>query len=112
VSEYLQIMDLEAIKLHGFGVKKPNEMPDNTKVRLYGGGVLIFDEFGHLKYHVRSRLNNADRQTMRLEYLWRNGIRDNDGRYGFSDGVSPGQRFALMHLRRAGRFERREEWSE
>jgi hypothetical protein len=111
VSEYLQIMDLEARQLNGFGIRKPDKMPDSTKVRLYGGGVLIFDEFGQLKYHVRSRLDNADRQSKRLEYLWRNGIKDHDGRYGFSDGASPGQRFALMHLRRAGRGERKEEWA-
>jgi hypothetical protein len=112
VSEYLQISDLEAKQLHGLGISKPDKMPDSTKVRLFGGGVLIFDEFGHLKYHVRSRLDNADRQSKRLEYLWRNGIKDSDGRYGFSDGASPGQRFALMHLRRAGRSERKEEWGE
>ena len=112
VSEYLQILDIEAKELRGLGIRKPNKMQDNTKVRLYGGGVLIFDEFGHLKYHIRSRLDKTDRQTKRLEYLWRNGIKDRDGRYGFSDGITPGQRFALMHLRRAGRSERREEWDE
>jgi hypothetical protein len=112
VSEYLQMTDLEARQLIGFGIKKPAGMPGSTKLRLFGGGVLIFDEFGHLKYHVRSRLNNADRQSKRLDYLWRNGIKDSDGRYGFSDGSSPGQRFALMHLRRLGQAEKKEEWGD
>ncbi len=112
VSEYLQIMDLEAKKLKALGIRKPDKMPDDTKVRLFGGGVLIFNEFGHLKYHVRSRLDNADRQSKRLDYLWNNGIKDHEGRYGFSDGSSPGQRFALMHLRRVGRGGQKEEWGE
>jgi hypothetical protein len=67
VSEYLQIMDLEAGRLKRLGIKRPNEMPDSTNVRIFGGGVLIFNEFGQLKYHIRSRLDNADRQSTRLE---------------------------------------------
>jgi len=111
VSEYLQMLDMEAGRLQDLGIRKPEGMPDDANVRLRGGGVLIFDEFGLLKYHVRSRLDNTDRQSRRLEYLWRNGIVDSDGRYGFSDGTSPGQRFALMHLRRSGRAGRKEEWA-
>jgi hypothetical protein len=109
VSEYLQTLDLEARQLGSLGIRKPDQMPDNTPVRLRGGGVLMFDDFGHLKYHVRSRIDNAQLQTKRLEYLWRNGIKDMSGRYGFSDGAPAGRRFVLMHLRRAGRL-RKEEW--
>jgi hypothetical protein len=109
VSGYLQTLDLEARQLGSLGIGKPKQMPDSTPVRLRGGGVLMFDDFGHLKYHVRSRIDNAQRQTDRLDYLWRNGIRDEHGRYGFSDGAPPGRRFALMHLRRSGRL-RKEEW--
>jgi len=110
VTEYLQLLDLEAGQLKGLAIAKPKAMPDTTPVRLYGGGVLVFDDFGHLKYHVRSRLDNAQRQSKRLDYLWRNRIKDTQGRYGFSDGVPEGQRFALMHRRRAGQREQKEEW--
>jgi len=109
VSEYLQTLDLEAKQLGGFGIEKPKGMPDATPVRLRGGGVLVFDDFGRLKYHVRSRINNAPRQAKRLDYLWRRNIKDRDGRYGFSDGAPRGRRFAMMHLRRAGRLPK-EEW--
>jgi hypothetical protein len=109
VSEYLQILDLRADQLRELKINKPEEMPGDTPVRLYGGGVLIFDEFSRLKYHICSRVNNADAQGKRLAYLWRNGIRDSDGRYGRSDGSPPGQRFARMHLRRDGQLPK-EEW--
>ena len=111
VSDYLQILDLEARQLAGLGIRKPCAMPDATPVRLYGGGVMVFDDFNHLKYHVRNRLDNAQRQTERLAYLWRNGIKDESGRYGFSDGIPAGRRFAFMHLRRAGQA-RQEEWDD
>ena len=36
---------------------------------VYGGGVLIFDEYGKLKYHVHNDVFGS-RQTGRLQYLW------------------------------------------
>ncbi|MBN1360459.1 MAG: hypothetical protein JW993_07700 [Sedimentisphaerales bacterium] len=113
VSEYRQTLELDAGQLTRVheGMTKPEGMPDETPVRLHGGGVLVFDEFGRLKYHVRSRIDNPIRQHARLEYLWKNGIRDRLGRYGFSDGSPKGQRFAIMHDRRDGREEKAGEWN-
>lgn len=112
VSEYRQCIDLEAGQLSSVckGMKKPAKMPNNTSVRLNGGGALIFNEFGHLKYHVHSRIDNPKRQNPRMDYLWRNGIKDRYGRYGFSDGSPRGRRFALMHERRDGMAEKDGEW--
>ena len=46
------------------------EEPDTDAVTpVYGGGVLIFDEYGKLKYHVHNDVFGS-RQTKRLEYLW------------------------------------------
>jgi hypothetical protein len=39
---------------------------------VYGGGVLIFDEYGKLKYHVRNDVFGR-RQTQRLQHLWEAG---------------------------------------
>jgi transcriptional regulator with AAA-type ATPase domain len=47
-------------------------MPREQEVTLYGGGVLILDEYGRLKFHVRNKILNFERQTRRLRYLWRN----------------------------------------
>jgi hypothetical protein len=40
---------------------------------LYGGGVLIFDEYGRLKYHIHNDVFGR-RQAARLEYLWNAGL--------------------------------------
>lgn len=39
---------------------------------LYGGGMLIFDEYGQLKYHVHNDVFGG-RQEKRLRYLWESG---------------------------------------
>jgi hypothetical protein len=114
VTEYRQTLDIQAGQLPGIcrGMKKPEGMPDDTQVRLNGGGVLVFDDFGHLKYHIHSRIDDPDRQNKRLEYLWKYKLRDSDKRYGFSDGSPKGQSFARMHMRRDGRIEPKEEWED
>jgi hypothetical protein len=40
---------------------------------VYGGGVLIFDEYGRLKYWVHKDVF-GERQSSRLEYLWNEGL--------------------------------------
>jgi len=40
---------------------------------VYGGGVLIFDEYGRLKYHVHNDVFHKRRQATRLKYLWETG---------------------------------------
>jgi hypothetical protein len=47
-----------------------SEDPDTEPVTpVYGGGVLIFDEYGKLKYHVHNDVFGS-RQTARLQHLW------------------------------------------
>lgn len=111
VSEYRQTLDIEARQLKSIhrDMEMPVGMPENTKIRLRGGGVLIFDEFGHLKYHIYSHINNPKRQNRRLKYLWRNKIQDSKERYGFTDGTAVGERFAVRHTLRDGTF-KKDEW--
>ena len=45
-------------------------MPPDREVTLFGGGALIFDEYGRLKFHVRNKILNSSRQTSRLRHLW------------------------------------------
>jgi hypothetical protein len=45
---------------------------DAPSTPLYGGGVLIFDEYGRLKYHVHNDVFGR-RQAERLAYLWESG---------------------------------------
>ncbi len=73
-------------------------LADGTQVALRGGGVLIFDQFGKLKYHHAKPLLDWERQNSRLAYLVRRRIRNTSGGYGFSSGTRRGQRFADLHL--------------
>jgi len=76
-------------------------MPDEQEVTLYGGGTLIFDEYGKLKYHISNKIFN-DIQAERLDHLWAMGyISDEDYRENL---------FARMHLQKTlGVVKRRRE---
>lgn len=102
VAEYEQQVELMASELGSFrdrsrkngkGVRRPVGMPDDTAVILQGGGTLIFDEYGRLKFHVTNRLDDVDKQSARLQHLWDYGE--------FSKGKSVRRRFSSMHRLRA-----------
>ena len=67
-------------------------MPDDTKVTLYGGNAVIFDEYGHVKYNIGKSIMDVARQTERLNYLWRQGAYDK--------GANKARAFSRLHLRR------------
>jgi hypothetical protein len=95
VCEYIQMITLKAQELQVFDppVGKPEGMPPDKEVTLYGGGALIFDEYGRLKYQIFNRIENSARQTPRLKYLWKNGY--------FEEGAADVNPFAQLHLSRA-----------
>jgi hypothetical protein len=103
VAEYIQILDIQARDLdrlpwHVVGKKKllttrPAGMPPRTHLRLYGGGALIFSDRGELKYHVRNRILNPDRQRERLANLWKAGE--------LGEPADTDRRFSQMHRLRA-----------
>ena len=88
VAVYSQQVRMQARDLKTFGLAKPAGMPADLHLAIFGGGTLIFDESGRLKYHVRNRISSAGRQNPRLAYLWRHG--------GFGGSRS----FGLLHLER------------
>jgi len=92
VSEYMQIIDLQASELSRLKITVPEDMPKDQPIRLSGGGALIFDEYGRLKFHISNRLDNSERQSRRIEYLWR---------YGFFKNPSAFRNFANLHQQRA-----------
>lgn len=93
VAVYSQQMKLAARELRQMGLKKPPDMPDELQLTLYGGGTLIFDESGRLKYHVRNRLGNDRRQNPRLQYLWKKG------------SLNSKMSFSALHLERVLRHD-------
>jgi hypothetical protein len=88
VAVYSQQVRMPARDLKKFGLTRPGGMPPDLELTIFGGGTLILDESGRLKYHVRNRIRSAERQNPRLDYLWTHG--------GFSGDKS----FALLHLER------------
>lgn len=102
VSEYHQILELKAPELRDMGIKTPHGMPENQTVTLYGGGALILDEFGRVKFHIRNRLLNPIRQTLRLSYLWAYGAIQSEQELLSQYVSSEPRRFARMHEGRFG----------
>jgi hypothetical protein len=88
VAVYSQQIKLQAGELVKLGLKRPKDMPADLPLTVYGGGTLIFDESGRLKYNVRNRIHNAKRQNARLKYLWEHG------------GLTAKKSFAALHLER------------
>lgn len=98
VAEYVQIIELHASELEQLSppIGKPDTMPEDTPVKLYGGGTLIFDEYGRIKYHIANRIFNSNLVGERLDYLWKYGH--------FSLRDRHENPFSSMHLRRSAVF--------
>jgi hypothetical protein len=86
----------------GQAIAVPGDLDAETRVQLWGGGTLIFDQFAKLRFHQRKGLawdsSDIRRQQRRLDYLYTHDIRDRRKGIGFSDGRSLGQRFSALHL--------------
>lgn len=104
VADYVQTLELTAAELAGRGVELPAGLEADTQLQVWGGGVLVFDQFGRAKYHQTKRLDDWQRQARRLAHLVGHGLRDSRRRYGFTLSVPRGQRFAALHVadQRAG----------
>jgi len=99
VAEYMQMMDVSPADLRKFQVDAPKNMPRDARVRLYGGGTLIFDEFGGLKYHVHKRISSP-RQNRKVKHLWETGTLEQRKRIGFRPRDAGAPQFAALHRRR------------
>jgi hypothetical protein len=97
VADYVQILTVRAKELETIEIpnrngriRKPKGLSPGASVRLLGGGALLFDEFGKLKYHIRNSLLNPQKQTRRLQHLF-------DA--GFFDRASRQRGFSALHLK-------------
>ena len=98
VAEWEQMMDVRAAELRRLGLRVPRGMPPRTPIRLHGGGTLVFDEFGKLKFNVHKRLIGRGQQK-KLDYLWGNGGYRADAAEKRME--APGGYFADLHRQRA-----------
>jgi len=74
VAEYYQLnKKADKADLRKLDIEVPGFMGDSDTVELVGGGTLIFDEYGRLKFHIHNRISNAKDQHNRLMSLWRRG---------------------------------------
>jgi hypothetical protein len=92
VAEYHQQLKLFGRELSRLHIKRPNGMPPDTEVTLYGGNAVIFDEYGHVKYNIGKSIMDRARQSARLQYLWDHGA--------FAPGSSKDRAFSRLHVRR------------
>ena len=93
IADYIQILTLQPSELSAFHLKKPKGLKTEESIMLFGGGVLIFDEYGRLKYHVHNHLDRPKRQTKRLQQLYDYGF--------FSDKTDHAFGLARMHRLRS-----------
>ena len=105
VAEYVQSLEGTPGELtRAIGLRVPRAVPRGTRVRVLGGGTIVFDGFGQAKYHHRKDIRDTGRQQRRLNYLINNGLFDGDS-LGMSDGMPAGERFAILHQPDADRQE-------
>jgi hypothetical protein len=100
VAEYIQILTLRADELPAaLKITPPGSIPGWRRIRIFGGGALIFDEYGLLKYQIRNSIEDTGRQQRRLDYLADIGFFENQpAAKQATQSVPP---FAQMHLARA-----------
>lgn len=97
VATYVQMADLSAGELESIAeLPLPDGIDPETRVQVFGGGTLVFDQFGRLKLHIYKKVDDWRRQLRRLDYLDRSGRRDAVG-LGFAEGTARGQTFAELH---------------
>ncbi len=91
IVEYLQTLRVFAGELKVFGIRKPKGLSGQTFLPLYGGGTLVFDEFGRLKFHIGTGVRSR-RQSGRLQSLYDQGA--------FNRDAGEHASFAALHRRR------------
>jgi hypothetical protein len=103
VAEYIQILTLQANELKAaLGITPPSNVAPLHRLRIFGGGALIFNEYGQLKYQIANRIENAKRQQARLDWLAAQGLFDAPPEPRPPTG--PQSKFADLHRLRVERI--------
>jgi len=96
IGQYTQRLDIFGAEFKSLlGVERPRVMLTTDKFTAFGGGVLVLDQYGQVKYHIANRLRDPERQFARAEYLLETSQ--------FTD-LDPNDRlrFAVLHQQRMG----------
>jgi hypothetical protein len=98
VAEYIQILTLQANELKKALGLNPPAVPPLRRIRIFGGGALIFDEYGQLKYQIANRVEDTARQQVRLDYMAETGFFNEPPEPRAPSG--PQSQFAQIHRMR------------
>lgn len=70
IVEYMQLLDVTGVDLEALEIRQPDDMPNDATVRLLGGGTLVFDDYGNLKFHIGSGVASG-KQSEHVAATWR-----------------------------------------
>lgn len=102
IAEFYQLVkQADKNTLKQLKIPVPGFVDAKTRFDLVGGGILIFDEFGTLKFYVSNHIDSK-RQCGRLEYLQRANE--------LTLEAAPLRPFALAHRRRSGLYTQIPPW--
>lgn len=92
---YVQTGDIFAAECKTLlGFKPPAGMPTTQRLQVFGGGAIVLDQYGRIKFHIAHAMTDKERQQKRIEYLAEIG--ETSPRRGARE------RFAALHRARAG----------
>lgn len=96
ICQYVQSIEMFTSEFKSIcGIQRPDGMDTKTRLDVYGGGVVVLDQYGQVKYHICNPLRGGKRQQERARYLFETG---RIGRRSSPDAM----RFAMAHLERMG----------
>ncbi|MET0180340.1 MAG: hypothetical protein ABW194_07655, partial [Novosphingobium sp.] len=96
ICQYAQRADLFGAEVGAvLKSRRPEGLATKARLTAYGGGVLVLDQYGQVKYHIANPIEGGERQEKRLVLLAESGQLDSRGSRGRL-------RFGLCHLERMG----------
>lgn len=96
ICQYVQRVDIFGAEFKSvLGSERPEGMRTTDRITAFGGGVIVLDQYGQVKYHISNPVLDGARQRTRAEYLMETGQLA-------SHEVPDRLRFGILHLERMG----------
>jgi hypothetical protein len=96
ICQYVQRVDIFGAEFKSLlGSERPEGMQTTDRITAFGGGVVVLDQYGQVKYHISNPILDGARQRARAEYLMET---DQLALHEGQDRL----RFGVLHLERMG----------